>query len=178
MNFEKAFENYKNGTATNEERAFVENEIAKARKINEAIEEMDSKRVVEQAESKDVKKAISTMKRRTGIRIAIISFVVVLAVILVAVASLFIYTTATASGRAAYSREQCVEAAKLAVIERIGEPSAEVRMRDIEKDLRFEYGKLSSAMYVYEIEIVSGYMEYDVVVDSMTGKAVIVDIGD
>lgn len=178
MNFEKAFENYKNGTATEEERAFVESEIAKARKINEAIEEMDAKRAIESAESQDVKKAIHQMKKKSGIRTAVISFIVVLAVAIVTVGSLFIYVNATASGKAAYSKEQCIEAAKLVVAEHIGDSSKEIRVYDVERDLRFEYGKLSSAMYVYEIEIGSGYTEYEVVVDSATGEARIVDIGD
>ncbi len=178
MNFEKAFENYKNGTATEEERAYVENEIAKARRINEAIEEMDSKRVVEKAESHDVKKAIKKMKIKTGVRIAVISFIVVLAVALIATVSTVIYVNSSASGKAAFTKTECIEAAKEAVLDKIGDPNAEMRMRDVERDIRFEYGKLSSATFVYEIEIASGYLEYEVVVDSVTGKAVIVDIGD
>ncbi len=176
MNFEKAFENYKNGTATVEERAFVESEIAKARKINEVIEEMDTKRVVNQAESKDVKKAINKMKIKTGIRIAVISVIVVMVMSILAAASVGIYTGTTASGKAAYTREECINAAKQAVIEHSGDPSASLRVADVDKDMRFEYGKLSSAMYVYEIEILSGYREYDIVVDSVTGKVLIVDV--
>ncbi len=178
MNFEKAFENYKNGIATAEEKAFVESEIAKARKINEVIDEMDAKHVVEPAESQVIKKAINKMKKKTGILIAVISLIVVLAVAIVAVGSTFIYVNVTASGKAVYTKEQCIEAAKQIVTAHTGDASGEVRVYDLEKDLRFEYGKLSSAMYVYEIEVGSGYMEYDVVVDSVTGKAVITDIGD
>ncbi len=177
MNFEKAFENYKNGTATEEERAYVENEIAKARKINEAIEAMDSKRVVEKAESDDVKKAIKKMKVKTAVRIAIISAIVVVALALIASISAVIYVNSTASGKAEFTKSECIEAAKQVVSETAG-ASAELRVRDVERDIRFEYGKPSSAKYYYEIEIAVGYMEYEVLVDSITGKAVIVDIGD
>ena len=178
MNFESAFEKYKNGTATEEEMAFVENEIAKARKLQEVMDEMDAKRVVEPAKSQDVKKMLNQVKKKSGIRTALISLAVVAIVFVLAITSLFIYANVTASGRAAYNREACIEAAKQSVIEHSGGTVEELFVPGAEKELIFEYGRLSSAIYVYEIEVRSGYMEYDIMVNSTNGRATIVDIGD
>ncbi len=179
MNFEVVFEKYRNGTATEEEKAYVEAEIAKARRLNEVINEMEAGRAVKPAAAPDVKKAMNKAKKKNAIRIAVISFVVVFAVALAAVGSLLIYVNTTAAGKAAYTKTECIEAAKASVLERLDDTSKEMVVTDVEKDLRYEqYGKLSSAVYMYEIEIRVGYWEYEVLVDSATGQATVTDIGD
>ncbi len=179
MNFEVVFEKYKNGTATEEERAYVEAEIAKARKLNEVIGEMDARRVVEPAEAPDVKKAMKKMNKKNGIRIAVISFIVVVAIALATVGGFLLYVNSTASNNAKYGEKQCIQIAKDSVadyreLNNLSSSKDKIDVGSVEKDLDFErYSKISSAYYTYEIEIRVGYDEYEVSVNSVTGRALV-----
>ncbi len=120
---------------------------------------------------------LESRKKKSSIKIAVISVAVVAAVILILAGSLFAYVNINASQKAVYNREACIEAAKQSVIEK-SDSADGLFVTGVDRELVFEYGKLSSGIYTYEIEIRSGYLEYDVIVDSVSGKATIVDIGD
>ena len=87
MNFDQVYEKYINGTATEKEKAYIESEIAKARKLSEIIDRMDAQRVIEPADADKVRKAAKTMKKKFGLRVLIISISALLVLALVAVGS-------------------------------------------------------------------------------------------
>lgn len=178
MNFDKIYEKYQNGTATEEERAYIESEIAKARKLTSIIDELDAKRVIEPAQPAEVLKVQKTMKKRLNIRVLVITLLVIATLVLATAASVFAYVNVKASGRAEYNREECIELAKKSVNDHSENASTHLVVLEVDRDVRFYNGKLSRATYVYEIEVVKGILQYEVEVDSATGKAVIVDVDD
>ena len=176
MNFDQVYEKYINGTATEEEKAYVEAEIAKARKLSEIIDSMDAKKVIEPADSDKVRNATKTMKKKFGLRVLIISVSVLLILTLAIAGSIAAYVNVKASGAAEYSKEECFELAKKSVNDHSDSVSTDLIIVEWERDLRIVNGKLSKAVYVYEIEVRKGYVEYEVEVNSKTGEAIIVDV--
>ena len=90
--------------------------------------------------------------------------------------SVAIYVNVKAYGTAEYTKEECFELAKKSVNDHGGSVSTDLVVTDWERDLRIENGKLPKAVYVYEIEVRKGVIEYEVEVNSKTGRAVIVDV--
>lgn len=178
MNFDKVYEKYVNGTATEEEKVYIEAEIAKARKLSAIIDEMDSKRVIEPAETEEVKKATKTMKRKLGTRVIVIALSVLLSLMLIVMGTAFTYVNIKASGKAEYTKDECVEFAKKCVNDHSNVISTNLTVTDVERDIRFYDGKLSRATYIYEIEVRKGTVEYEVEVNTATGEAVILDVDD
>lgn len=176
MNFDQVYEKYINGTATEEEKVYIESEIAKARKLSEIIDTMDAKRVIEPADSDKVKKAAKTMKKKFGLRALIISISALLVLALIAIGSVIAYVNVKASLASEYSKEECFELAKKSVNDHSDLVSTDLTVVEWEKDLRIIDGRLSKAIYIYEIEVRKGYVEYEIEVNSKTGEAVIVDV--
>jgi hypothetical protein len=113
-----------------------------------------------------------------GLRAALISLAVLLLVVVSIAVSIHGYTRIKATDRAEYSKAECFELAKKAVNDHADTVSTDLAVTDWEKDIRYPDGKLSRAVYVYEIEIRKGYKEYEVEVNTSTGKATIVDVDD
>jgi hypothetical protein len=118
------------------------------------------------------------MKKRLNIRVLVITLLVIATLVLATAASVFAYVNVKASGRAEYNREECIELAKKSVNDHSENASTHLVVLEVDRDVRFNNGKLSRATYVYEIEVVKGILQYEVEVDSATGKAVIVDVDD
>ena len=176
MNFDKVYEKYVNGTATEEEKAYVEAEIEKARKLSVIIDEMDAKRVIAPAKTEEVKKARKTMKKKFGICVVVISLTVLVSLALIITGTLFAYVNIKASGKAEYTKDECIELAKKSVNDHSDAVSTNLVVFEVDRDLRFYDGKLSRATYVYEIDVRKGFVEYEVEVNTATGEAVIVDV--
>ena len=115
MNFDKVYEKYVNGTASEEEKLYIEEEISKARKLSEIIDEMDAKRVIEPADTEEVKKATRFMRKKFSIRVLVISISVLVALSLLTTGALFAYVNGKASQIEKYTKEECMEFAKKSV---------------------------------------------------------------
>ena len=178
MNFDQVYEKYLNGTATEEEKAYIEAEIAKAKKLSEIIDSMDSKRVIAPSNTEKVRSATRTMKKRFGWRAALISFVVLIIVAVSIAVSIIGYVNLKAHNAVEYDRDECFELAKKCVNDHGDTISTKLRVTEWDRDLRIIDGKLSKAVYVYEIEVSKGSVEYEVEVNTKTGAAVIVDVDD
>ena len=176
MNFDIVYEKYINGTATEEEKVYIEAEIAKARKLNAIIDSMEAKRPIAPAETEEVKRATKTMKKRFGLRALAIVLAVLIGATVLAVGTGVGYVHVRASSRAQYNRADCIELAKKSVADHSDVVSTELFVGDVDREIRFYNGKLSDATYVYEIEVHKGSVEYEVTVNTATGQAVIVDV--
>ena len=176
MNFEKVYEKYLNGTATEEERQYIEQEIQKARKLSMILDEVDARRVIQPAEQDEVKTATKRMKKQLGLRVIVITLAVLLAVTLFVSGTLFAYVNIKASSGVLYDKAESIELAKKSVNDHSDAASSDLVIVDVERDLRFDNGKISRAYYVYEIEVRKGVVEYEVEINTHTGKAVIVDV--
>lgn len=66
MDFEKAYEKYKDGVANEEEIVFVEQELEKARKMTEIIDAYEYKKAIsDDVDEAKIKKRKRSMQRKT-----------------------------------------------------------------------------------------------------------------
>ena len=182
MNYEEAFRHYREGTATDEEKAFVLDELAKAKALSSLLDDegLAVKRApIKEAEAKDVKEAKHDLvwKRVLAGLIAIAVIVVVIGAVLGGVFG----------AAAAYGRDNILldRAEAIAVAEEFARSDAASRKytpdrvitdlpQDVEDKFNFETD-LRSSYYSYEVDVTvwtaEGYeLDYEVVVNTHTGS--------
>lgn len=184
MSFERLYEKYRNGTASAEEIAYVEEEIAKARKLGEILEAAESENrssaaneILEKAEEEQVKKARKKHGIRSSLRVLAISLVSAIAVAGIIVGSVF-----GAAVNAAKKQQKITESqAKTIALEYYAancsssEATGEAYIKEIEKDLEFTK-KLKNSYYKYTLEVgrLGGY-KIEIEIDSRTGAVTLID---
>ena len=182
MNYEEAFRHYREGTATDEEKAFVLDELAKAKALSSLLDDegLAVKRApIKEAEAKDVKEAKHDLvwKRVLAGLIAIAVIVVVIGAVLGGVFG----------AAAAYGRDNILldRAEAIAVAEEFARSDAASRKytpdrvitdlpQDVEDKFNFETD-LKSSYYSYEVDVTvwtaEGYeLDYEVMVNAHTGS--------
>lgn len=198
MSFEKLYEKYMNGTASQEEIAYVEEEIAKARKLGEILEAAEkekvagcrietdgtdganrnvSKNILAEAEAEQVKKARKKHRIRSSVRVVLISLLSAIVVGGAVVGGIF----GTAVGSAKKQQKISEEQAKTIALEYYSancsssEATGNAYIKDFEKDLEFTE-KLKNSYYKYRLEVgrLGGY-KIEIEIDSRTGAVVLVD---
>ena len=177
MNFDELYEKYKNNTATAEERALVEEEIAKAKKLAAILDEQDAKRVIAPTENETVTKSVKSFLHRTKVRITVIVLAIAILVAGLALGGFFTTAAILAGNNSVCNRDEAVELAKKAVTEFVGTSSdLELRVTEVDRDLVLHRG-ISKAHYEYEIEIRiyknGTTREFDVEVNGLNGKTYI-----
>lgn len=182
MNYEDAFRHYREGTATDEEKAFVLDEIAKAKALSSLLDDEGlavKPAPIKEAEAKDVKDAKHRMimRRVLGGLIAVVVIIIALGAILGGVFG----------SAAAYARDNVVleKAEAITVAEDYAREHAEKNgfvvshafsdlPRDVDEDFNFETD-LKSSFYSYKVDVTvwtaEGYeLDYEVVVNAHTGS--------
>ncbi len=177
MSFEVLYEKYQNGTATEEEIAYVEEEIAKARKMSEIMENYQVPQL-EEASVEEVQKAKKKFALKTALRTLLIVVCVLAVASAVVLGGVFGTAISAANDQQLISRGEAEQLALRTVINYgelgdIGQPT----VVETDRDLEIVNGKLNQAYYQYQIEIRTGNrLEIEVEVDSRTGQAWITDI--
>lgn len=175
MNFDELYEKYRNGSATEEEREYVEAEISKARKLAAIIDEQDAKRVIKPAEEETVKRSVSGFMRHTRIRIAITVASILLLIALLSCSIFFGVAHIVASGNSVCNREEAVELAKKWIATAYSNVNAtDMRVLEIDRDLALHHG-IAKAFFEYDIEIEYNGVEYKFWIDSSDGEVRLVD---
>ncbi len=176
MKFEELYQKYIDGTATDEEKAFVEEEIEKAKKLNAILDSQDAKRVVAQVEKDDVKKAKKQFTMRS-----IITIIVVCAIALTVVAGAVcggVFGTAVTSAKNLSHFENTPEAgecAKRYIVNNLNDNGSLI-VTEIDRNLVMSDG-LNKAYYRYEVEVQSlNGREYDILVDGRNGECKVMEI--
>ena len=105
LNFDELYEKYRNGNATDEERAYVEAEISKARRLAQIIDDQDNKRVIEPVEQEQIKKSVSGFMRHTRIRIALIVTAILLLLTVLSYAAFFGFALSKAAKNSVCDRD-------------------------------------------------------------------------
>lgn len=182
MNYEEAFRHYREGTATDEEKAFVLDELAKAKALSSLLDDegLAVKRApIKEAEAKAVKEAKHDLvwKRVLAGLIAIAVIVVVIGAVLGGVFG----------AAAAYGKDNILldRAEAVAVAEEFARSDAASRKytpdrvitdlpQDVEDKFNFETD-LKSSYYSYEVDVTvrtaEGYeLDYEVMVNAHTGS--------
>lgn len=178
MNFEEAYQKLREGTATDEEAAFVARELENVRKISAILDNPAlSDPGIKKAEVETVQKAQKEYNRKTLLRTVVIVFCSLLAVAAIVCAILFIPSNLSASGKLKITKEQAVEAAYACLVEQVGAERAETFYVDYaHRHLRYS-GSIFDAVYVYKVEFEDAFgSEFEIEVNGSSGYAVIRDI--
>lgn len=168
MNFEEAFAHYKDGIATEEEKAFVKEQLAIANKMVADDEKRAPAQFVE-ASNDDVKKAKKKFKLRY-IVIPAISIVCVLLVVAAILGGVFGSAATYASKAVEYNKFECKEVAYshvLTLVEngKLPAPVGEIEIDDVDREFNYVAHDITKSYYSYYIEL-----EYDGAVHSGEGK--------
>lgn len=175
MKFEELYEKYLDGTATEEEREYVEGEIEKARKLNDILDRQDARRVIEPVEEDEVKKAQKAFNFKALIRTVVVVTVVFLLMAGGVLGGVFGTAAVSAKEAIKISREEASEIAKNHVVNNLG-VTVEVRVVEINSDIQVEFN-LKKSYYEYDVDLVDANgFEYELIVNSIDGSVVVDDI--
>ena len=178
MNFEEAYKKLQEGTATDEEAAFVARELENVRRIQSILDHPDlSDPGISRAEMETVQKARKAFNHKTLLRTIAVVLCSLLAIAAIVCAILFIPSNISASGKVKLSRDQAIGAAYACLAEEVGEEQASSFYVDYaHRHLRY-VGSIFDAIYVYKIEYEDARgREYEIEVNSNSGYTVIRDI--
>ena len=178
MNFEEAYNKLKDGTATDEEAAFVARELENVRKISAILDNPGlADPGLVKAEHETVQKARKAYNRKTIIR-TIIIVVCSLAIIAAVVCGiLFIPSNISASKSLSITKQQAQDKAYTCLVEMVGEEEAKEYYVDYNiRHIRYT-GDVFHAVYVYVVEFENSFgREYEIEVNGRSGYAVVRDI--
>ena len=177
MDFKETYKKYLDGTATDEEKAFVESEIERARLVNSEVIAATKVSETKPQETKKKKSFRHTLKT------------IIISVVVFVIASLITFATfySIIFSNALDNIKVKPEEAKAAALEEAYKEAKyhygyngpmEMLVAEQELDTRELVFKipLSKCHYVYEFEFVAGNVEIDVQVNSATGNCVITGI--
>lgn len=178
MNFEDAYQKLREGTATDEEAAFVARELENVRKISAILDHPDlSDPGIQKAEAETVKKARKEFNRKSLIRTVIIVLCSLLVIAAIVCGILFIPANISASAKQKISKEEAVAAAYECLVAEVGEDRAKEFYVDYaHRHLRYA-GNIFDGIYVYKVEFENAYRsEVEIEVNANSGYTVIRDI--
>lgn len=176
MKFEEAYQRVADGTATDEEAAFVGREIVNAQRVTALLEANEPPRpILAEADEETVRRARKRHILRLTIRVIVI---VVLSLGVIAGATLgIIFGTAghAAKKSAVLSRDEATEAAIDYIADYTDKDAKSFIVHDVDRRLDMSDG-LTKSERVYEVELRDGEREYEVKVNAVSGYVVITDI--
>ncbi len=178
MNFEEAYRKLREGTATDEEAAFVARELENVRKISSILDAPDlSDPGIDRAEMATVQQARKSFNRKSLVRTITVVLCSLLALAAIVCGVLFIPSNISASRKATLSKEQAVAAAYALLEEEVGQEDAKKFYVDYaNRHLRYT-GSIFQGVYIYKVEFQDNRdREFEIEVNSSSGYTVIRDI--
>ena len=178
MNFEEAYQKLREGTATDEEAAFVARELENVRKISAILDDPGlSDPGIAKAQNETVQEARKKFNRKSFWRTLMIVLCSLLAVAAIVCGILFIPSNISASRNLVLTKDEALDSAYACLIEHIGEENAKNFYVDhCLRHLRYN-GDIFHGVYVYKIqyEDVHGN-EYEIEVNGHSGYTAVTDI--
>ena len=175
MDFEKAYQNFINGTATPEETEFVRSEMKKANEINEALTRVKNEGATNTAEKETVKRAMKSYRKRDTLKILLIVCSAVLVLAIGVALAIGIPILTNAKDNMNYTSEQAEAIAVEYLAERYPESAEKIEVYRVERELEVE-GRIKNARYIYVLEIYNGANNVlEIEIDSKTGNIIEVD---
>lgn len=174
MILKDCYEKIKNGTATEEERNFVEKEIELIQQIKGILDNPSPEPVVAEAEHETIIRARKLYDRKIYIKIFIIAVISLLLIAALVCGIIFIPSCTSAARNMRYNKEQTIEIAYNYIAEHFGENKDEFSVRDADRALRIN-GSLTDAVYVYEIELRNEFRIYELGVSTKSGAVEVLD---
>lgn len=172
MSFEEVYKKYVDGTANEEERIFVENELAKSREILNIIEREGAPHM-EEPQPAVIMQAKKRFSLLATVRIALVSLLVVLLLAGIVSGAVFGYAASCAGKSLSIN---LAEAEDIAVefVRTYKGGIGKISVLHSEREL--ELGRnLAHSTYIYEVEIYNGIEKIEVEINGRTGIAMIVD---
>ncbi len=185
MNFDEAFKHYQEGTASEEEKAYVKEQLALA---NEFLADDDAKlspAPCKEAEDDDVKKAKKTFKWKYII-VPVCTIVAVLLVVAAILGGVFGFAASSAKDSAGYKKYECIEIARDKAFEFLQdatmpmatriESADELVLDDVDLEFNYNGRHLENSYYSYFVEFVFYNVDIELEVDTRTGYCKVVDV--
>lgn len=176
MDFESAYKKYVDGTATDEEKFFVEQELDKAKKMTEIIDAYQSSRPIEnECDKETVRKAQKKFAKKNALRALVITAACIVIVAAIVLASVFGTAFGAANKNCNVSQEAAKQIALEFVADKYGTAGVPI-VTDCKKEIEYS-SDLRHSVYTYEIEIQFGLAyEIDVRVNAKTGIVTLEEI--
>ncbi len=175
MDFEKAYQNFINGSASPEEVEFVRSEMKKASEINDLLASVKDEGATRDAEKEKVKKAIKSYKKRDTVKILVIVSSIILVLALGIGAAIGIPVLSYAKDNVNYSADEAKAIAIEYLEEKYPEGAGKIKVHKVERELEVE-GRIKNARYIYVIDIYNGVNNvFEIEIDGKTGNIVEVD---
>ena len=171
MNFEEAYKKLREGTASDEEAAFVARELENVRRISAVLDDPGkADPELARVETETVRKARRAFDRRSARRTVLTVLGCLLAVAALVCALLFIPSNLSAARKLELTRDEAVEAARECLASEVGdERAARYYVEECHRRLRYA-GSLFNGVYLYEIELEDPFgNEFDVEVNAHSG---------
>lgn len=178
MNFEEIYGKYKNGTATDEEKRFVEAEIIKARKISAILDEESytaNENILLSANNDDFVKARRKFNKKNTIKTIIIVVCCVVFLTIICIGTIWGIAIHYASKLIKITDEEAIEYAKQCVYEYDGTKSSSLIVDDVEMEIDMKTD-ITESSYTYEVDLRSGKNAYKIDVNANSGYAKIINV--
>jgi uncharacterized membrane protein YkoI len=175
MDFEKAYQNFLNGTATPEETEFVRSEMKKASEVNDILNNVKKDGATNDAEENAVKRAMKEYRKRdTGKILGIVCAALIVLSIVIS-ASIGIPILVNAGENNTLSKAEAEDIAVQYLAERHPDSAENIRVHRVERELEVE-GRIKNAHYVYVVEIYNGKDNViEIEIDGRNGSIIDVD---
>jgi len=178
MNFKNAYEKVQQGTASEEEIAYIAEEMDKLQKISSILDNPATAASLVEAENKDVVRARKHFNNKTTLRIIIVTFIILATIAAVVCGIIFIPSLTSAVKNVRHDRDECVQNAEVFITEMTGSDATYFMIKEIDRELRIP-DSLWNAIFVYEIDFVDqGGTKYRVEVSSKSGFVILTDRDD
>lgn len=176
MDFESTYKKYVEGNATDEEKAFVEQELEKAQKMTEIIDSYKAARPIEDSCDMDtVKRAQKKFAKKNALRALIISFCAIVLVAAIILASVFGVAFGSANKNCNVSQEDAKQIALRFVADTYGSGGVPI-VTECKREIEYS-SDLKHSVYVYEIDIQFGLVyEIELRVNAKTGIVTLEEI--
>ncbi len=169
MDFEKIYEKYLNNEANEEEVKYIEQEINKAKKLNEIIDKMESTDIFNEADIKDVKKAKKAYNKKRIIQTIIISLSIILALFLASFGTVYKIGSNYANRTMSITYDDAKSISINYILNYDDDiKSNDIRIVDIKRKLELS-SKISKSYYKYTVDIVCKYNVYEIEINGTTG---------
>lgn len=175
MDFEKAYQRFLDGTATDEEVEFVRSEIKKAKELSEIID-IQKKDVIKSADDVKVKKAA----KKFSIKMALATVCIVVATLVVVsgvvLGSIFGVAISSAKKNTIVERGQVRQIAEEYIAtEQLAVDESTIGF-ELERDLEIT-SALKNSYYTYEVKInTSRGKEIELIIDGRNGKVIYAEV--
>ena len=197
MNYEEAFKNYENGTATEEEKAFVKAELEKAKALSSIIDDdkvVETPSPIAEADVEEIKTAKKQFKIK-HLLFALGAVAMLVAMVGAILGGVFGYAASSAKKQMAVNETKAVEIGRAELLDwlndmrsdtnnQLGLPAGtlmytieEIRSEGVDVDFNYEL-PLDESYYVYKVEFEARDTDYKVVIDSRDGRVIRIRIDD